>query len=441
MIEQRSIKGEWWIPDNSSNSSGGILSYTVEEGLELELFRQFSDSESPKFPVLHGRSTDGNPITLRNSYLSSYQVSYNESGRGDGSLTLNVQQALIGKHFDEEQIELDRVRIRLELLSEWLQMSGVDIDGALVPDSKHQDHSLEVTYDFPDPVTASVEDQLLTFQVAANFTLHHIGGLEIDEYGSIELESSGEPYLLSTFPTDLKRLSRFIAFGLREPVRPVEIVAQPKSKEDNSRTIEILSQYGPYRHAPEHIHPEETNFLYPDLEEQGDEKPTDVLQEWWETYDELEIVYDLYFHTLYHELPPEARFLTLSAALEAYYQTAIAEQGQHPVANEIRERIKTKEFALSPAIETLIREVVPPFNYQLESIINKHADLFSRLSADFDVVVEGMLEPVDSFTGRKTNTLKHTNALEAILEGALLSEIGIETDLVVATIDARYKQF
>ncbi|MCB5229813.1 MAG: hypothetical protein LHW44_07120 [Candidatus Cloacimonetes bacterium] len=66
MTELLEYKGRWWVPDNPEDVVPGLIKYTPENGITLELIGQFKPTKSKTFPG------DGSP-TIINGYVSSYK--------------------------------------------------------------------------------------------------------------------------------------------------------------------------------------------------------------------------------------------------------------------------------------------------------------------------------------------------------------------------------
>jgi len=73
MANENIYKGKWWIPGKENDKVSGVLSYTPEEAISLELIGNFEDSAKDaisslfcdeRVPVIYGQASDGSDISL-----------------------------------------------------------------------------------------------------------------------------------------------------------------------------------------------------------------------------------------------------------------------------------------------------------------------------------------------------------------------------------------
>ncbi|WP_153300681.1 ApeA N-terminal domain 1-containing protein, partial [Halococcus hamelinensis] len=187
MIEEREYWGYWWLPENPDEKVGGIASFSPSDGVSLELFSALNDDTRymgsgtvyrPDF--IHGITTDGEKITLKNCIRGNYSMSSSQ-GIGATSSTYQAIALLSGAHFTE-QINFDRFRVQFPLLTKWSGVTGVSYSGSVLEGGEvSAGDTFEITYEFPESITADLDDVELKLIFNADFNMSQVGGASIDE--------------------------------------------------------------------------------------------------------------------------------------------------------------------------------------------------------------------------------------------------------------------
>lgn len=442
MIEEKEFEGNWFVEEQSEDKNGwigGVLEYHPIDGATLTLFEPLENERRPQIERIYGRTINGDEITLRNCFLRARSRSH--STVTSGSVKFDIQQIMVGGFLPEDNLQFNRAKIEIESLIHWRQSTGVHIDEDFFQEVDNPDVNFSARYENLDSKELSIGDSTVRIQTAADFTVQRIGGLSIDEKSYFELVSPDEEhYSLDQTLSFVRRLQNFVALGLNKPVQPSEITAIPFNHE---KPVEILSRINPIPEDRGSFHPSQANFLENDLE---DVEAT--LSNWWETIEDLQPVFDLYFSSLYYDLPLQIHYRTLCAALEAYFIEVL-----EPKRQDVRDQIKTlvEQFEQSSEDDLLnsevdgivenISELEVAFNSQLREIVDAHEELFRRLSGDFRATVDDITDRPFTMQTSDSTLYRQSRALKAILEGILLREIEIDDDLIIAAIDSQYNEF
>lgn len=115
MVTKFEIKGVWWLPQNTEAKFPGILNFSAEGGISLELHGSFYSNRLTDVPtpdVILGDTYQGRPVTVCDCFQT----------QNDGRSSRFVgNEILLGKHFVScEHIRLSGARVNYQHLEEWL---------------------------------------------------------------------------------------------------------------------------------------------------------------------------------------------------------------------------------------------------------------------------------------------------------------------------------
>lgn len=124
MIERKEIKGYWYLPHNEEATVAGILNYSPNNDIILEIFGNIDAGkdlfevilDDNHYKVIFGHSSDGKLITLFNCYSS---ISFNFSSKFP-LVKFNCQYLIIGKHlYDINDLIFNKSEVIFRELSHW----------------------------------------------------------------------------------------------------------------------------------------------------------------------------------------------------------------------------------------------------------------------------------------------------------------------------------
>lgn len=157
MLEPIHWKGYFYSPDHPGDQLPGNLSFSQEEGIEVELFGQFKTYKNPasrEENILLGFTANGKRITLLNCYESQRGMSI----PGFPTSAFSARYMLVGKHFEKpEDIVFDQCMVEYRDINYWLNVSGFD-----KPVFNEAAKETIIRYVQPDK---------LSFQIKENWTL------------------------------------------------------------------------------------------------------------------------------------------------------------------------------------------------------------------------------------------------------------------------------
>ncbi|MEA2528146.1 MAG: hypothetical protein QOF73_5373, partial [Thermomicrobiales bacterium] len=160
-MEEFAHRGSWWLPERPDRRLTGTLTYTFDEGLNLDLDGLLSDTQifgGPTFPVVHGIA-DRRSVTLGNCRLSRFGSTVAAGPWGALSVETAIFDVLIPP-------EMDRFRTGVASfgfghLHDWALVSGITEE--ITFDEQGTSARLALSYDAPEPVTATLPGYTFQF--------------------------------------------------------------------------------------------------------------------------------------------------------------------------------------------------------------------------------------------------------------------------------------
>ncbi|MFC1936903.1 hypothetical protein ACFLYP_04490, partial [Chloroflexota bacterium] len=128
MISKMEQSGIWWLPQKEEVKIPGVLSFSYDTGVRLNLQGNFDsdDLTDPYGNIILGNSSFDEPITVYGAYYTKMKYPLHDQTKGISSYVAN--KAFIGHHFpSKEDVEFDSIAFHPNLLDEWLRLKIFDI--------------------------------------------------------------------------------------------------------------------------------------------------------------------------------------------------------------------------------------------------------------------------------------------------------------------------
>ena len=319
------IKGKWFLPHEKNEMLDGVLTYVPESGLQLELFGSFK-SQSSNFDIILGYNLvqDGF-ITL----VDCFEVKKSLITKIVGNYIF------IGKHFNSlEEIQFSKIAYNCSNLEEWVWGSNIETR------EEHNPTKYITTYTPPERYGFSI-DADHTLHIATKTQLPPTASIPyyeatIRETNYIEIECNGDRLESLRDLMEYKyRMDAFLTLAIGEPQNTKEIIAYYKNQK-----IEIYVQ--PYNIlTPKTKLPPRMfiNFHW------TQSRFTAIIEAWFQKYEFLKDVLDLYFSLLQIQQPyAQHRFLFRVQVLEAYHRKTYAN------SSLVAENIKKKKEVIDRCV-------------------------------------------------------------------------------------------
>lgn len=315
MNEDVTIKGLWWLPSKPEKELSGEITYGLTTGARLSLLDHFFDVAKRDRFTVWGMTAKGKPITLFDCYTRNLTVHIFGARVAEVSSYFWV----VGGHFNTpEEMKFAKVTAELSHLHEWAWTTG--LSGAQTADKQWQ----VIQKMLPDISLGSHSD----FAIALAF----IGRIS-PGYGSWNLSEDCfftiatqnlTPY--EAFEDVIHQFQHFVALGVAQPVYVLSVTARIDKPEHVIHGQSIYEEFEIFRKlsfggdSKGSLTPHDMQFCLGDLTPNA----SACLELYFEKYQLLKPVYDLYFSTLYNpDMYVNQRFLALGHAIEAYHRAFV----------------------------------------------------------------------------------------------------------------------
>ena len=459
MIEEREYRGYWWLPKSPDQKVGGIASFSPSDGVFLELFSSLN--EDPEYlgsdtvfrpDFIHGITTEGERVTLRNCIRGSHSMSSSQGTKVTSS-SYQAISLLSGAHFTE-QINFDRFRVQFPLLTKWSGVTGINYSGSVFEGGEvSAGDTFEITYEFPESITAELDDAELKLIFNADFNVGRVGGVSIDEEVYFDIIPNSGQISYDDSIDNSRILQDFITLATGKEVQTSMMIGRLEQDEQPGyNDVEILFSTSGDLKLPDSLHPLKANFVLADIVDDFSE----IMNNWFEHYEELEPVYNLYFGVQYNsEMYLQNQLLSLTQAIETYHRREIG--GQYLSDDEFEEFYDNICDIIPNRFDDSFQDHLQQgtFKYANEYSLRKR---LSQLVSEQESILEELPMDIAASVNEIVNTrnyLTHYDddispragtselhplilRLRAILETVLLSNLGIAENQIVERLQQRY---
>ena len=486
-MESREFTGIWECVEED-NGTYGNLSFSPSEGSELtnvnsldssddqfQMMANASEGTASRHEIVKGRDVSGNPITLLDVVKNNTSLGWTNAGGMGGESTYRVSQIIVGEWFDQTP-KFDYLKTKLPQLEEWARIVGVSQDME-VEESPENDFvkvkpgdKFKLSLEMPESIEADVGDFNVSLEATAHTEVEGIAEktLRADLYLKIE---SDEPEELEALREKMRKVQNFISFGMMKTLQPTEIKAG--WNEEERKDVEILRKIN-LDLIPEKLpHPHHMTFTMADISEDFEE----ILNKWFESYEELKPVFDLYFSTLYSpQMYVENKLMSIAHALESYFrkteeatyldddwedvyddfvefmhgdaQSLTPEdteldnlQEKYNLDSDFRSHMKngTLKYANEYSLRKMIKELTQEHEDILEGIRHNPIDKSGLIADTRNYLVHRTDELRESCAIDNKEQIKLTWGIRMLLEVCILRDLGINDEQIKERIGSRYE--
>ncbi len=164
------IRGHWWLPDSDRRIAGDLV--YKEKSVTLELYGGLNDAhvtsplsaipEAADFPVIHGDSLDGVPVTVLNSFYTRWKPDIRSLSIRPGTRTRLLSSRLCsngmvtGVHMRSLADHFTKCRVEIPYLETWLSDSPFEVNTEDSFEEIHVDYSRPANEAFELPESKCV---------------------------------------------------------------------------------------------------------------------------------------------------------------------------------------------------------------------------------------------------------------------------------------------
>lgn len=305
--------GFFWIPGNEENQVPGILKIVNGGEIRIEITSEEDLSESDiHIERILGRVEKLGFVILENCF---YWIKSGSFGLGQISTSIiHARYAYIGTTTDDsEPIKFSEFTFDIELLNEWLIITGIKID----PD--YENRTCTISYEPLTPMEFQTNEASISIAFRHSLPIPgKITEAAITHSAFFKIKSK-EPKTVDFYTLMARKIASFFCIATDQTVTIKEVGAIiPASETDQNEDIKVRMYYKslPFSDSPPKPSARhDCIFTYPHVSEQFEE----ILIKWIEEYDLIYPALNLYIATRdgTHKYL-ENKLLSLSQALETF---------------------------------------------------------------------------------------------------------------------------
>lgn len=399
-----SFFGEWWLPGKEDFKVIGVLNYSPESGLRLNLEGFFQGNE---FDIIIGEAS-GHNLTLLNCFATTLVTPFHDLLKY-APTEIYANMAVIGLHAATEQdIEFEYIKLETNDIKAWTCLSGIDyneFNRSFEKDSK----SFHIPYKLPESeIIYDGNDAKISVHVSLNIPSLRRPTTEIVFTEKNTIKITNETGVKGLFFFEyIDAFRKFVSLAMRDNVTVENVRAMPKGSND---LVHIV--YMPIDIELDYVKGNPTShdmfFTYPNVKD----RISDLFKNWLAGYNNMMTVYSLYFvknKGMLHNV-----FLPKAQALEEYHRVI---------------RNDGKKWSLQNRVAVLFDKFVDIMKYTGEK------DVFSQLVLDHRDYFSHWFKKKEDKVFKGINLDYLSRDVNLLLEMCLLSEMGFTVSEITKMVE------
>lgn len=462
MVENFTTKGIWWIPSKPNKKLPGILSYDPFFGAKLEIiggsFEEINELQNIKrFEIICGFAGAAK-FTLRDCITESFSI------QSPGTLTITYLANIVFKGFTFEKpsdIMFNKVKLDYNYLLSWANQSNLEkifIDN---------ENSIEENFEGikrikSSPIEIMIASEKLKISlvspvsIKANLKRGDEITLKTETY--LEIEPT-EKTSFEEFIKIAEKLQRFLTLAIDRPIQIIKFRGEIKNEKD--KVIEEAEVFLPLQKDllkdDDFVHP---SFMPFSLEMISD-RFSIILNKWFEKYELLNPIYDLYFAIRFNPaMYIELKFLNFIICIESYHRRIY--DGTYLPDQEFQEFVDLVKKAITDSNDEdyhdFIQDFIQSLEYEnelslrkrLKLLINKHDDIYCRFIKNKGEFISSVVstrnyrihldERLKKYAVKNSEELFEMNLkLNLLLDVCIYSELDFGNKEIKKILDQRYE--
>jgi len=325
--ESFEYKGFWWLPETPDVDIPGMLRFTPDNGIFLELQGVLHGGDDHLFhppifkdeSVILGVTSQGKEVSLINCVQIKGTVGAGWNYLATPETAYHITRAYVDVHFPSiEEVEFDEFMVDYTYLNEWMDQNPFQVDRRGISE-------ISLMYKAPEVIRVNYEGYNISFMVSGPVTKRpSIGKITISQDVRVKIACIVGNKNQEDFSLIIRRMQDFLTLGVGEAVFPKDIEASCSANKqvlDNGRVYKppVQVYYAlPWRpKLSRKIYAGEMIFTLKTI----NDRIGFYLTNWLTKSEELKPVLDIYFSMLYREnIYSEFRFLGLAQAIETYHR-------------------------------------------------------------------------------------------------------------------------
>ncbi len=448
-MESLELLGVWWIPAQQPNAIAGILTFSHQEGFNLNLIGMFKPVQALPLvqtqPIILGVTQEGKAVTLQDCVEVNTQLNFG------GSFSFSKQQfkaqsAYIGTHFAyPQEVRFYKVALQYSYLPAWAKLPW--LQEQVIPNESGKLGKHEFAYTPPPEVMATTAKGTITVTSTFHTTNDLLQEVNLRHSVWLEIETQEELALENWLAQFINPFQNLLNLGTHRPnsIRTIHAYSKQHNitRPDGSireNPIQVLFQQYYYENEPsEKLREHEMLFTLQDIIHDFSQ----VIEKWLRIADDLDSVCNLFFGIQYNErLYLEQRFLNIIQAVESYHrrrsdkQDLPEEKHQQRIeailagtpqeykkwltdklkySNELNLRKRLKDLLDSNSVNKVILPLVRKKNAFVDKVVNTR-NFFTHYDPSLE---RGVARGVELY--------RLTQILALLLEACFLNELGFSS--------------
>lgn len=316
MQENFESNGIWFLPTSEDDKISGKITYSLEEGIYLELLGTFSNLEHSIFEsnkeIILGILQNGKKVTL----LKSSVVSCTHNFPGISTVKFLACYMLIGEHyFNKDQLLFDEISIDYHNLSEWLNITGIN-ESSLSP------NELNLRYLLPEEINFKINNIDSKFRFSAKTNRDNLKSFTLIQNVELILQKDNTVDIFELLRESLV-FQGFLTFATFESCYPTKIHLKSSNSYEIYGETKIYKKIELYykssvSKSKKQNHPVNFLFNYKDVENNFQS----IINKWYENDSKLEPIIYLFLNSFYSQntIFTENKFLEIIHALETFHR-------------------------------------------------------------------------------------------------------------------------
>lgn len=437
-MESFEKKGIWWIPGQEAAEVAGILSFTEEDGLHLDLFGAFRDDLSTPFtilPVLFGHADEMGMITLGHCLPAGTRMSI----PGPMYEAYRPSIAFAGAHIADPLTQrFHKTRLTFRHLLEWVHEGGIS---ATFARQLNAATPIKAEYTHPEEKHASLSFGTLKIRFTGRTSGDLLNSFTISQGVHIDLEPLDPLPVHDLLETLVSPMQAFLTFATE---RAANITTLTLFSDDllidlgNGRTqrapiqVYMTTRHG-HEEADRRLFNHDFLFTLSDVEKRFEQ----VIEKWFSFYADTPHCANLLVATHYSpRLHLDRVFLTLAQVSEIFHRSRFKRTKLPPT--EFSRRMTLIDKRAPPELAAWIKDQASnelSFAQRLEELVRYYGECVLPLRSDPQEFIRSVVDTRNFYThyssGLKKKAAKGkelyllSQALSTLVRGCLLAELGV----------------
>ena len=422
-------QGFWWLPSNPNESVVGVLTFKPSEIIELKLIGALvgnsgGNQDHVNLPIILG-VVERKIITLSDCI----RTKFNSSRPGYDSETYRVKFVFIGEHFqDPQEIRFNEVSIQSTYLSDWVNFSPIQELPTI--DDTNNLQQFTFIYNKPESIKANIiEGEISVFYGCQNSG--KLYDIDFKQLSSISIKVNQFISFEDLYSQYICPILDFLTLATGQP-NSVEKIYFPDINNE-LKSVEMLF-FSNSIESKKILSTDDLLFSLADIESDF----SLMLQLWFNSYKELESIFNLIFSTEYKpDMYLESKFLNIAQAAESYHRrrckNQVLTQPEHDariesILNNTPEEYKKwlnakLHFSNEPPLLERLMDLLDKTKKVMNPLVKDHAKFAKKVRDTRNYFTHWNTDLQDK-AAQGEELFRITQTLLFMLQSCLLMELG-----------------